>query len=124
MPSNWLLEGYRKPIYSNQACTFARDWPRGMGEPSRDWHAYKDRNPVGSYRRTLTVPENWIGKEIFLNFDSVDSFFYLWVNGNYIGFSKDSRTLAAFNLTKFLNAGENMIAAEVYRYSDGSYLEC
>lgn len=124
VPSNWQLEGYDIPIYSNQAYTFKRDWPKVMGEPPEDWPAFKDRNPVGSYRRNFTVPADWQGKEVFLNFDGVDSFFYLWVNGQYIGFSKDSRTLAAFNITKALRPGENIIATEVYRYSDGSYLEC
>ncbi|WP_265593981.1 glycoside hydrolase family 2 TIM barrel-domain containing protein [Haloferula sp. BvORR071] len=124
VPSSWQLEGYDTPIYSNQSYTFKRDWPKVMGEPPKDWPAFKDRNPVGSYRRTFTIPANWDGKEVFANFDGVDSFFYLWVNGQYIGFSKDSRTLAAFNITKALKPGENVIAAEVYRYSDGSYLEC
>ncbi|MGC4017389.1 MAG: glycoside hydrolase family 2 TIM barrel-domain containing protein [Luteolibacter sp.] len=124
VPTSWQLEGYDTPIYSNQAYTFKRDWPRVMGEPPKDWPAYKDRNPVGSYRRTFTVPKDWDGKEVFVNFDGVDSFFYLWINGKYIGFSKDSRTPADFNITKALKPGENVIAAEVYRYSDGSYLEC
>lgn len=124
VPSNWQLEGYDTPIYSNQAYTFKRDWPKVMGEPPKDWPAFKDRNPVGSYRRTFTVPANWDGKEVFVNFDGVDSFFYLWINGRYVGFSKDSRTPAAFDITKHLKPGENVIAAEVYRYSDGSYLEC
>lgn len=124
VPSSWQLEGYGTPIYSNQAYTFKRDWPRVMGEPPKDWPAYKDRNPVGSYRRTFTVPKDWKGKQIFVNFDGVDSFFYLWINGKYVGFSKDSRTNAAFNISPYLKSGENVIAAEVYRYSDGSYLEC
>ena len=124
VPSNWQLEGYDIPIYSNQAYTFKRDWPSVMGEPPKDWPAFKDRNPVGSYRRSFTLPDDWNGKEVFVNFDGVDSFLYLWINGTYLGFSKDSRTPAAFNITKALKPGENTIAAEVYRYSDGSYLEC
>ena len=124
VPSNWQLEGYDTPIYSNQSYTFKRDWPRVMGEPPKDWPAFKDRNPVGSYRREFTLPRNWDGKEVFVNFDGVDSFFYLWINGKYVGFSKDSRTPACFNITRHLKAGGNVIAAEVYRYSDGSYLEC
>ena len=124
VPSNWQLEGYDTPIYSNQAYTFKRDWPKVMGEPPADWPAFKDRNPVGSYRRGFSLPKAWDGREVFVNFDGVDSFFYLWINGQYIGFSKDSRTVAGFNITKALKPGENTIAAEVYRYSDGSYLEC
>ncbi len=124
VPSNWQLEGYGMPIYSNQSYTFKRDWPRVMGEPPSDWPAFKDRNPVGSYRRSFSVPETWNGKEVFVNFDGVDSFFYLWINGSYVGFSKDSRSPACFDISKYLKTGENSIAAEVYRYSDGSYLEC
>ena len=124
VPSNWQMEGYDIPIYSNQAYTFKREWPSVMGEPPKDWPAFKDRNPVGSYRRAFTLPKDWDGKEVFVNFEGVDSFFYLWVNGTYLGFSKDSRTPAAFNISKALKPGENTIAAEVYRYSDGSYLEC
>ncbi len=124
VPSNWQLEGYDTPIYSNQSYTFKRDWPRVMGEPPFGWSAFKERNPVGSYRRTFTVPDGWKDREVFVNFEGVDSFFYLWINGRYVGFSKDSRTTAAFNISKLLVPGENVIAAEVYRYSDGSYLEC
>lgn len=124
VPSNWQLEGYDTPIYSNQSYTFKRDWPKVMGEPPFGWPAFKARNPVGSYRRTFTVPETWKDREVFVNFEGVDSFFYLWINGRYVGFSKDSRTTAAFNISKLLVPGENVIAAEVYRYSDGSYLEC
>lgn len=124
VPSNWQLEGYDTPIYSNQSYTFKRDWPKVMGEPPFGWPAFKARNPVGSYRRTFTVPPEWKDREVFVNFEGVDSFFYLWINGRYVGFSKDSRTTAAFNITKLLVPGENVIAAEVYRYSDGSYLEC
>ncbi|MEO5916329.1 MAG: glycoside hydrolase family 2 TIM barrel-domain containing protein [Luteolibacter sp.] len=124
VPSNWQMEGYDTPIYSNQRYTFKRDWPSVMGEPPKDWPAYKDRNPVGSYRRDFTVPKDWDGKQIFVTFDGVDSFFYLWINGRYVGFSKDSRTPACFNITPYLKPDGNVIAAEVYRYSDGSYLEC
>lgn len=124
VPSNWQLEGYDTPIYSNQSYTFKRDWPKVMGEPPFGWPAFKARNPVGSYRRSFTIPESWKDQEVFVNFEGVDSFFYLWINGRYVGFSKDSRTTAAFNISKLLVPGENVIAAEVYRYSDGSYLEC
>ncbi len=124
VPSNWQLEGYDTPIYSNQSYTFKRDWPRVMGVPPQDWPAFKDRNPVGSYRRSFSVPASWSGQQVFVTFDGVDSFFYLWINGSYIGFSKDSRTPACFNITSALKPGANVIAAEVYRYSDASYLEC
>lgn len=85
---------------------------------------YKNRNEVGSYRRTFTVPADWKGKNIYINFDGVDSFFYLYINGHYVGFSKNSRNLAQFDITPYLNKkGENVVAVEVYRHSDGSFLE-
>jgi len=123
VPSNWQCQGYGTPIYTNQPYPFKKDPPRVMGEPPADWTAYKDRNPVGSYRREFTVPEAFAGRQTFLTFDGVDSFFYLWLNGTYVGYSKDSRTPAEFNVTEFVRPGTNSIAVEVYQYSDGSYLE-
>ena len=115
--------GWGTALYVNQTYPFKRDQPDVMGEPPKDWTSYAARNPVGSYRRDFDVPEKWNGQEIFLKFDAVDSFFYLWVNGEYVGFSKDSRNPAEFNVTKFVKPGKNVVALEVYRYSDGSYLE-
>ena len=115
--------GWGTALYVNQTYPFKRDQPDVMGEPPKDWTSYAARNPVGSYRRDFDVPEKWSGHEIFLKFDAVDSFFYLWVNGEYVGFSKDSRNPAEFNVTKFVKPGKNVVALEVYRYSDGSYLE-
>jgi len=115
--------GWGTALYVNQTYPFKRDQPDVMGEPPKDWTSYAARNPVGSYRRDFDVPEKWSGQEIFLKFDAVDSFFYLWVNGEYVGFSKDSRNPAEFNVTKFVKPGKNVVALEVYRYSDGSYLE-
>ena len=124
VPSSWQCQGYDVPVYSNQRYLFKRDWPRVMGEPPKDFTAFTNRNPVGSYRRDFEIPAAWAGRDVFINFDGVDSFFYLWINGHYIGFSKDSRLPAAFNITKYLQPGKNVVAAEVYRFSDGSYLEC
>ena len=115
--------GWGTALYVNQTYPFKRDQPDVMGEPPKDWTTYLERNPVGSYRRNFTIPAAWDGKDIFLKFDAVDSFFYLWVNGEYVGFSKDSRNPAEFNVTKFVKNGVNFVALEVYRYSDGSYLE-
>ena len=115
--------GWGTAIYSNQTYPFKRDQPDVMGEPPKDWTAFKERNPVGSYRRDFEVPAKWDGQDIFLKFDAVDSFFYLWVNGEYVGFSKDSRNPAEFNVTKFVKPGRNVVALEVYRYSDAAYLE-
>ena len=137
VPSNWTIEGIQKngekkygtPIYVNQPVIFWHeikpgDWKEGvMRTPPKDWTTYTDRNEVGSYRRTFTVPHDWKNREIYINFNGVDSFFYLWINGNYVGFSKNSRNLASFNITKYLIKGENTVAVEVYRNSDGSFLE-
>ena len=129
VPSNWQMRGYGTPIYSNQRYTFVRDWPRVMTKPrNKDEERYTtpatEPNAVGSYRRDIELPADWNGREVFIRFDGVDSFFYLWVNGHKVGFSKDSRTAAVFDITPYVQPGKNVIAAEVYRYSDGSYLEC
>lgn len=138
VPMNWNLAGrqkdgsfkYGKPLYSNQRVIFQHsvkvgDWKGGvMRTPPKDWQSYTDRNEVGSYRRTFTIPAAWKGMQVCLNFDGVDSFFYLYVNGKYVGFSKNSRNLAQFDITPYLNEkGENLVAVEVYRHSDGSFLE-
>ena len=131
VPCSWQADGispkgrYGTPLYTNVTYPFKRDKPHVTGEPQHDWTAYKDRNPVGSYRRDFTLPEGWDRDDfdIFIKFDSVDSFFYLWINGKYCGFSKDSRSPAEFDITRFLRSGRNTVALEVYRYSDGSYLE-
>lgn len=137
VPSSWNIEGIQKdgslkygvPIYVNQPVIFQHkvavdDWRGGvMRTPPPHWTTYKHRNEVGSYRREFEVPQNWDGKEVFVSFDGVDSFFYLWINGEYVGFSKNSRNTANFNITPYLKKGKNIIAAEVYRSSDGSFLE-
>lgn len=122
--------GWGTPLYVNSTYPFARNAPRVMDEPPKDFTSFAARNPVGSYRRDFRLPTGWIGdvenepvNDIFLKFDGVDSFFYLWVNGRYVGFSKDSRSPAEFNVTKHVHPGVNTVALEVYRYSDGSYLE-
>jgi len=116
VPSNWMFQGYDTPIYVNSGYEYARN-PKPPYVPH-------DHNPVGSYRRTFTVPEAWAGMDVYLHFGAVKSFFYVWVNGEKIGLSKDSKTPAEWNITRFLKSGENVLAAEVYRWSDGSYLEC
>ena len=115
VPANWQLHGYGYPIYTNHRYAW------GEPDPPRVPH---DFNPVGSYRRTFSVPDNWADRQVFLHFAGVSSAFYLWVNGHEVGYSQGSRTPAEFNVTEYLVAGENNLAVEVYRYSDGSYLEC
>jgi len=123
VPGNWQCQGYGVPLYVNIRYPFKKDPPRVMGDPPKDFTNYDQRNPVGSYRRTFSVPEEWKGRQVFVQFNGVDSAFYVWLNGRQVGYSQDSRTTALFNVTKHLRPGENVLAVEVYRYSDGSYLE-
>ena len=123
VPSNWQLQGYGVSLYTNVEYPFKKDPPRVMGEPPERFTNYKHRNPVGSYRRSFQVPEDWQRRTIYLQFDGVDSAFYVWVNGKKVGYSQDSRTPAIFDVTEYLQAGDNSVAVEVYRYCDGSYLE-
>jgi beta-galactosidase len=123
VPSNWELEGYGTPIFVNIIYPFQRDAPKVTSEPPKDWTAYKDRNPVGSYRRTFTLPASWAGRRTFLTFGGVSSAFYVWVNGERVGYAEDSRLPSEFDVTKYLKPGENTLAVEVYRWCDGSYLE-
>ncbi len=129
VPSSWQAYGangeggWGTALYTNQTYPFKRDQPDVMGTPPSTWTTYFNRNPVGSYRRDIDVPAEFLSGDVFLKFDAVDSFFYLWVNGEYVGFSKDSRNPAEFNVTAFVKPGKNVIALEVYRYSDASYLE-
>lgn len=137
VPGNWNVQGiqndgtlkYGVPIYANQPYIFwhrvaVDDWKGGvMRTPPADWVTYRDRNEVGSYKRTFEVPGDWKGQRVLVNFDGVNSFFYLWINGHYVGFSKNSRNTASFDITPFLRPGKNTISAEVYRTSDGAFLE-
>ncbi len=119
--------GWGTALYTNVRYPFQKDVPGGsevMKTPPKNYTAFAARNPVGSYRRDVEISRDWIeAGDIFLKFDGVDSFYYLWVNGTYVGFSKDSRSPSEFNVTPFVKEGRNTIALEVYRYSDGSYLE-
>ena len=123
VPSNWEMKGYGTPIYLGSGYPFKIDPPRVTDEPPANWTAYAQRDPVGSYRRTFDLPADWTGRRVFIHFDGVESAFYIWVNGQRVGFSKDSRTPAEFDLTDFVKPGVNQLAVEVYRWSDGSYLE-
>lgn len=114
VPSNVEIEGHGAPIFSNI------DYPWKEVAPPV---IAGDYNPVSSYRRTFTVPAEWAGKEIYLTFEGVNSFFTAWLNGHELGFSKDSRTAATFRVTPHLRPGENLLAVEVLRWCDGSYLE-
>ncbi|HWS89537.1 MAG TPA: glycoside hydrolase family 2 TIM barrel-domain containing protein [Pyrinomonadaceae bacterium] len=123
VPANWEFEGYGTPIFLNIVYPFKRDAPKVMGEPPKDWTTYEERNPVGSYRRGFTIPASWGGRETFLVLRGVNSACYVWVNGRKVGYSEDSRLPAEFNVTPYVRPGENTVAVEVYRFSDGSYIE-
>jgi beta-galactosidase len=118
VPSNWQMCGYGMPIYTNIEYPF----------PIEDYKVPVDWNPVGSYRRTFSLPKAWDWSsddkdQIYLHFEGVNSAFYVWINGEKVGYSQGSRTPAEFNITPFLHKGNNDIAVEVYRWSDASYLE-
>ncbi|MEN8186921.1 MAG: glycoside hydrolase family 2 TIM barrel-domain containing protein [Bacteroidota bacterium] len=132
VPSNWELQGYGIPIYVNHQYEFA-DYKAPVSNeikfvdkiyPATPGKVPHDYNPVGSYRRTFTVPENWTNRQVFIQFGAVKSAFYIWVNGKKVGYSQGSKTPAEWDITDYLVRGENVLAVEVYRWSDGSYLEC
>ncbi len=123
VPSNWQMHGFGVPIYTNVTYPFKVAPPRVMGPVPDDWTKAEYPNPVGSYRYRFTTPKSWRERQVFIHFDGVKSAFYLWVNGEKVGYSQGSMTPAEFNITKYLNDGENLLAVEVYRFSDGSYLE-
>ena len=123
VPSNWEVHGYETPFYRNLGYTIKKDFPHVMSEPEKWYTSYEERNPVGSYRREFEVPATWMGRRNFITFDGVDCAFFLWVNGEKVGFSVNSRNAAEFDLTKYLKSGKNMIAVEVYQYSSGTWLE-
>ncbi len=124
VPANWEVNGYGTPIYSSSGYTFKIDPPYVMGTPKEKYTTFIERNPTGQYFRTFTLPSGWDGNgQTFLRFDGVMSAFYVWVNGEKVGYSQGSMEASEFNVTPYLKSGDNTIAVEVYRYSDGSYLE-
>lgn len=115
VPGNWERNGYGYPIYVNQPYPFPKNPPVAPTE----------YNPVGSYKHTFTLPSNWgADKNVIIHFGSINSAGYLWINGNYVGYSEDTKTEAEWDITEYLKPGENELALRVYRWSDGSYLEC
>ena len=123
VPANWEVNGYGTPIYVSAGYPFKIDPPYVTREPKKDWTTYEERNPTGQYRRTFTVPVGWQEGQTFLRFEGVMSAFYVWVNGQQAGYSQGSMEPSEFNVTRYIKTGENQIAVEVYKYSDGSYLE-
>ena len=123
VPGNWQLQGYGVPIYTNITYPFVRNRPSVTTEPPKDWTAYENRNPVGSYVTFIDITKEMLSKNLILHFGGVHSAFYVWVNGQKVGYSQNSMSPAEFDVTKYLREGRNKLAVEVYRWSDGSYLE-
>ncbi len=113
VPSNWELLGYGIPIYLDEGYAFKPNPPLVPA----------DDNPVGSYKRDFHIPPLWKDREVFLHFGAVSSAFYVWVNGQSVGYSENSKSPADFNITGFIKNGKNSLSVEVYRWSDGTYLE-
>ncbi len=122
VPANWELNGYGYPIYINHHYDFAGRAKAGSTlNPPFD--IPEDNNPVGSYRKTFTLPDNWKDKQVFIHLGAVKSAFFIWVNGKKVGYSEDSKLAAEFDITKYVKPGKNLVALQVYRWSDASYLE-
>lgn len=123
VPSNWEMHGYGTPIYVSAGYPFRIDPPRVTSKPEPYYTAFSERNPVGCYRRSFSLPNQWDGQRVFLHFAGVDSAFEVWVNSKFVGYSQGSRTPAEFEVTDFVRKAENQIAVRVFRWCDGSYLE-
>ncbi len=133
VPSSWQVWGlhngksWDKPLYCNVAYPFSfseSNYSVMAERPS--WFTYNSSmpNPVGTYRRTFTIPAGWEGREVYVRFNGVGHGYYLWINGQRIGYSEDSYVPSEFNITEYLTEGENSIALQVYRFTSGSFLEC
>ena len=117
VPGVWEMNGYGDPIYVNVGYAWRSQYKNNPP------YVPIENNHVGSYRKEIIIPAEWSEKEIFAHFGSVTSNMYLWVNGKYVGYSEDSKLEAEFNLTKYLKPGKNLIAFQVFRWCDGTYLE-
>ncbi len=123
VPGDWEMNGYGTPIYSSSGYTFKIDPPYVMGTPKSTYTSFIERNPTGVYRRTFSIPSEWNGLEIYIRFGAVSSAFYVWINGKMVGYSQGSMEPAEFRITDYLTSTTNQITIEVFKYSDGSYLE-
>ena len=121
VPLSWEMANYGKPVYTNVGYPFQDKAPNA----NVGWEEYgvTDHNATGFYRRTITIPETWKDKRVFVHFDGVYSAAVVWVNGKYVGYSQDSNTDAEFDITDFVTTGDNQLSVRVYRWCDGSYLE-
>ena len=125
VPSNWEMQGYDRPIYANVEYPHSNTPPYIKARPGfNDGGANYGINPVGSYVRTFQVPDNWDGRRTLIHFGGIYSAAFVWLNGHYVGYTQGANNVAEFDLTDFLHKGENTLAVQVFRWSDGSYLEC
>ncbi|MCC8071745.1 MAG: DUF4981 domain-containing protein [Bacteroidales bacterium] len=125
VPSNWEMEGYDRPIYANVEYPHSNTPPFINARPGfNDGGKNYAINPVGSYARTFTLPDDWDGKRTFVHFGGIYSAAFVWVNGQYVGYTQGANNVSEFDLTPYLHKGENSIAVQVMRWCDGSYLEC
>ena len=113
VPANWEVEGFGHPIYLDERYPFTTKWPE----------APSDYNPVGTYRKKINLTKEYLSEDIVLHFAGVKSAMYVYVNGSYVGYSQGSKTPAEFNITSFLHECNNLIALQLFRWSDASYLE-
>ncbi len=113
VPGNWELQGYGSPLYTSAGYTFPINPP----------HIPHDDNPVGSYRRDLVLPDSWDGRRVFLHFDNGTAAMYVWINGEKVGYNEGAKSPVEFDITPYVRKGKNTVACEVYRLSDGSYME-
>ena len=124
VPGNWQTQGYGTPIYINLSYPFVRQRPFVTVEPPSDWTAHDNRDPVGQYVTFFEVTDEMLASDLILHFGGVKSAMYVWVNGVKVGYSQNSMAPAEFDISRFVRKGRNRLAVEVYRWSDGSYLEC
>jgi len=122
VPGNWQMQGYGKPIYTNVTYPFKKNAPYVMGEPDSTFYSFHHRNPVGSYVTYFDIMQKEQASYI-LHFGGVESAFYVWINGEKVGYSQNSMSPSEFDITPYVIKGTNKLAVEVYRWSDGSYLE-
>ena len=124
VPGNWQMQGFGRPIYTNIPYPFERNEPSVTSEPPHDWYAYDHRNPVGQYVTDFDVTTEMLQeKNLILHFGGVHSAMYVWINGEKVGYSQNSMSPAEFDVSPYVHEGKNRLAVEVYRWSDGSYLE-
>ena len=115
VPGLWELNGFGVPVY------YDTKYPFGTPNPP---YIPEEKNPVGSYRTKFTIPETWAGRQIFLHFGGVKSAYYVWINGTQVGYAENSFSPAEFDITQYLKKGENVLALQVFKFCDGSYMEC